>query len=587
MKTRPDFPIHFLKIYSIAMRASEKPGSKSLILCQERDTMATKSANTAYQKRLYGKPRGVKFLSSLLAEATANTKTQAFLFVLVAGIVMLGDMGTVLATSEAAEPQSHNEDILSLAGASDYGALLDKAERQGPVRVIVELQGRFEVEGSLVTPQAAQAQRDVIAALQDGVLHTMVTHNVSSVKRFTYIPYLAMEVDAAALEALRASPEVVSISEDIPVPPTLMQSVPLIGAPRAWTAGFSGAGQAIAILDSGVDKTHPFLAGKVVAEACFSTTTATPNGTVTTVCPNGQTTRVGNGAGINCPTTIDGCEHGTHVAGIAAGKGTDFSGVARDANIIGVQVFSRFNSPRDCTRSSAPCIKSFTSDMMRGLEFVYGLRNTWNIAAVNMSLGGGKFATYCDTDPRKAMIDNLRSVGIATVISSGNDGFADGISAPACISSAISVGTTTKSDLVANFSNSAPILSLLAPGVVITSSVPGGGFAALDGTSMAAPHVAGAWAILKSQKPSASVSESLTALVNMGKPITDPRNGLTKPRIQVDAAVGLGTGNVSNNDLVVDFGSAYGIWTLLNMAQWRQVHPLSAREIEATNFDGR
>ena len=82
--------------------------------------------------------------------------------------------------------------------------------RQGPVRVIVELQGRFEVEGSLVTPQAAQAQRDVIAALQDGVLHTMATHNVSSVKRFTYIPYLAMEVDAVALEALRASPEVVS-----------------------------------------------------------------------------------------------------------------------------------------------------------------------------------------------------------------------------------------------------------------------------------------------------------------------------------------------------------------------------------------
>ena len=127
--------------------------------------MSTNSAHTACPKRLYEKPRCVKLLLSLLAEAAAGIKTQAFLFVLVAGIVMLGDMGIDLATSEAAEPQSHNEDILSLAGASDYGALRDEAARQGSVRVIVELQGRFEVESSLVTPQVAQAQRDVIAAL--------------------------------------------------------------------------------------------------------------------------------------------------------------------------------------------------------------------------------------------------------------------------------------------------------------------------------------------------------------------------------------------------------------------------------------
>ena len=492
----------------------------------------------------------------------------------------------LVASSPQTAPQSQSEDSLSLASASDYGALLDKADRQGTVRVIVELQGRFEVEGSLVTPQAAQEQRDVIATLQDVVLQTLAMHNVSSVKQFTYIPYLAMEVDAAALEALRASPEVATIIEDIPLPPALADSVPLIGAPKAWSAGFSGAGQTIAILDTGVDKTHPFLAGKVVAEACFSTTSTTAGST--TMCPNGQATQVGNGAGINCPVGVSGCDHGTHVAGIAAGKGTNFSGVAKDATIIAVQVFSRFNNPSQCLPRPAPCVSAFVSDLLKGLEHVYGLRGTLRIAAINMSLGGGKFTTYCDTDSLKPMIDNLRSVGIATVIASGNNGFSDGIGTPACISSAISVGATDKSDAVASFSNSASILNLLAPGVSIQSSVPGGQFAFFNGTSMATPHVAGAWAVLKSSKPSASVSEVLTALVKTGKPITDPRTGLTKPRIQVDAAVaeiGPITGNVRDNDLVIDFGPQYGIWALLNTAQWLQMHSLSARQIVAADLD--
>jgi subtilisin family serine protease len=62
-------------------------------------------------------------------------------------------------------------------------------------------------------------------------------------------------------------------AEDTLSAPTLADSVPLIGADVAWAAGYSGAGQAVAILDTGVDKTHPFLTGKVIAEACFSSTT--------------------------------------------------------------------------------------------------------------------------------------------------------------------------------------------------------------------------------------------------------------------------------------------------------------------------
>jgi hypothetical protein len=99
------------------------------------------------------------------------------------------------------------------------------------------------------------------------------------------------------------------------------------------------------------------------------------------------------------------------------------------------------------------------------------------------------------------------------------------------------VGSTTKSDVVSSFSNSASFLSLLAPGESITSSVPGGAFAVESGTSAAAPHVAGAWAILKQAKPAATVSQILTALTSTGVPITDPKNGLTKPRIRVNLAL--------------------------------------------------
>src|SRR2546425_7474126 len=102
-----------------------------------------------------------------------------------------------------------------------------------------------------------------------------------------------------------------------------------------------------------------------------------------------------------------------------------------------------------------------------------------------MSLGGGLFSSTCDDQPYKPFIDNLRAAGIATVVASGNNGAIDRLSAPACVSTAVSVGATTKDDQVADFSNVAPFLSLFAPGVSIISSFAGGGFAIASGTSMA------------------------------------------------------------------------------------------------------
>ena len=178
------------------------------------------------------------------------------------------------------------------------------------------------------------------------------------------------------------------------------------------------------------------------------------------------------------------------------------------------------------------------------------MRSTRNFSSVNMSLGGQRFFNNCDSDTRKPIIDNLRSAGIATVIASGNNGFTDSMGTPACISSAVSVGSTTESDAVYSFSNSASILSLLAPGQSINSSGPGGGFAVFNGTSMATPQVAGAWALLKQQTSSGSVASLLSSLQNTGLPVADTRaaGGVTKPRIKIADAADSLVPRPANND---------------------------------------
>jgi subtilisin family serine protease len=444
---------------------------------------------------------------------------------------------------------SWNETDLGRA-SKKYDALLQKAKERGRVRVIVGLDTTFRPEGALSAPQADR-QRQGIARVQDRILDRIQNGEVRAVKRFKFIPYMVVEANEEALEALIAQDEVTSVQEDLPEPlvlpskatptqqgpepPLLESSIALIGANNAFNDGFTGAGQTIAILDTGVDKSHPFLTGKVVSEACYSTNSA-PSA-ITTLCPNGMEEQVGDGAGVSCPfPTVNNCDHGTHVAGIAAGNRTVSSGVARDADIIAIQVFSRFDDPDFCSPSLAPCVLSFVSEMISGLERVFELRNTFNIAAVNMSIGGGAFSSPCDDDSRKPAIDNLRSVGIIMVIASGNGGSTTGISSPACISTAVSVGATDSSDAVAYFSNCADILDVYAPGVSINSSITGGEFGVKSGTSMAAPHMAGAWALIRSKTAQASVDDILSAFVNAGVFIADSFCP-TKPRIQVDSTL--------------------------------------------------
>ncbi|CAG0947431.1 partial Minor extracellular protease vpr, partial [Anaerolineae bacterium] len=244
--------------------------------------------------------------------------------------------------------------------AKEVGALLAQAQAQGSTRVIVGLRGGFQLDGRLART-AAESQRIAIAQAQDALLNQMATQNVQFARKFEFMPYLVMEVDANALAFLASSPSVASIVEDKPRAPSLAESTALIGATNAWASGYAGAGQTVAILDTGVDKTHSFLTNKVVSEACYSTTST---GVSSSVCPGGVNQSTAPGSGVNCDVTVEGCDHGTHVAGIAAGKdpgGLGFSGVARDANIIAIQVFSRFDSTSVCG-SSVPCAMSWDSD---------------------------------------------------------------------------------------------------------------------------------------------------------------------------------------------------------------------------------
>jgi len=342
-------------------------------------------------------------------------------------------------------------------------------------------------------------------------------------------PLMLVSVTPAGLEALHADPDVEAVFEDRIDELTLGASGPKIGADRARTFGATGAGATIAIIDTGVEATHSFFGGRVIEEACFSTNDT--DYAATSNCPGGGETAYGPRAATPCTSVPSSCSHGTHVAGIAAGSGSGMFGTAPSAGLLAINVFTTFNSYSVC-RITSRCILTFSYDQLRALEYVAVRARPLNVVAVNMSLGSGRYSTYCDSDPLKDVIDRLRSMNVATVIASGNDGYTSYVAAPSCISSAIRVGATSSSDTVAPFSNQWSRPMLMAPGVSIRSSVAGGRFEAMSGTSMAAPHVAGAWAAIRSLRGSASVTEVHQMLTTTGRSVG---SYTPQPRIEIGA----------------------------------------------------
>ncbi|MGH6815905.1 MAG: S8 family peptidase [Hyphomicrobiaceae bacterium] len=444
--------------------------------------------------------------------------------------------GTIFAQPPSTQPP----DPARIGG---YTEVLQRAAQVGrKVRIIARLSEAAVSGGRPDAPAAMMPRTDTaFRTARDNIVRRFLGPELAIASVIAGLPLIVLDVDRNELERLIAAGEIAEVFEDVPVPPTLAQSGPLLRAPQAWALGARGAGLTVAVLDTGVQSNHPFLTGRIVEEACFSSTSASQN--ATSLCPGGVSESTTAGAGQACG--VPGCEHGTHVAGIAAGRAagpTTFSGIAPDADILAIQVFSRFddsgdNAPCRNANRPSPCILSFTSDQLRALQHVLDRSTARTIVSANMSLGGGRHRIACDTDPRKAVVDALLAAGVATVISSGNSGLSDSVGAPGCISTAITIGSTTKTDTVSLFSNSSSLVDLLAPGSDIVSSVTGGGFRSLSGTSMAAPQVAGVFASLRSRNRTVTVAQALAALQTSGMAIADPRNSLIHRRINVEGAV--------------------------------------------------
>ncbi|MEU9833061.1 S8 family serine peptidase [Streptosporangium sp. NPDC048047] len=346
--------------------------------------------------------------------------------------------------------------------------------------------------------------------------------------------FLVVEGTGEALEKLAADPRVVSVRRDRAYSAASLSSgLKLIGADRAVAEGATGEGRTIAVVDTGIDAGHPALGGKVVDEACFS---ATGDG-AKSLCPGGQNTQTGPGAAdartAACVSgTVNLCDHGTHVAGIA-------HVVAPGADMVAVQVFSRFDGVEECVTENA-CVGAYESTILLALDHLIKLKDTSRpgLVAVNLSLGGGFYEGACDGAPEigplKERIDALRARGVVTVAAAGNEGVTGG-GAPACVSSAVTVGAVGDDDRVPSWSNHGPTLDLFAPGLEIDSAVPGGGTAVYSGTSMAAPHVTGALAALAQKSADASPDALLGRLTAAGRPIV--YGGVTTPRLDVYGAL--------------------------------------------------
>jgi len=399
----------------------------------------------------------------------------------------------------------------SSPSAEAVAALIERARSDGSVRIIVGLRVPVAPEGTL-DATALSSQRDAIAAAQETLRARFPDLTVN--RQYRTIPYIALTIGAEDLEALASRPDVTSIVADAVGDTSLDRSTRIIRAHRMWRAGHTGEGWAVAVLDTGIHYRHvAFDRARIPASACFSSTT----NVTTSLCPGGESSSTARNAAAACDLGIRGCGHGTHVAAIAAGaQGQRFRGVAPEASLIPIQIFSRFNVDSSCS-GAAPCARYYNSDLLAGLEHVLLLSETNRIAAVNMSLQGSIFSSVCpDFLPAfSSAAQNLLSRGVIPVAASGNSSLSGQSAHPACDPWVLAVAATDDADRMASFSNLDDVGPwLAAPGVDIEAAFPPARRSrdVLSGTSMAAPHVAGAIALLREVRPQATPDDIFGSL---------------------------------------------------------------------------
>jgi hypothetical protein len=266
----------------------------------------------------------------------------------------------------------------------------------------------------------------------------------------------------------------------------LDRSAAQIGAPAAWQAGYTGAGVKVAVLDTGVDATHPDLLGRELTEKNFT----------------------------EDPDNKDMVGHGTHVAATIASAGAKYRGVAPDARVLDGKVCMTYG-----------CAESW---ILNGMQWAA----SEGADVINMSLGGGDTP---EVDPLEEAVNTLSAqYGTLFVIAAGNSYSPETIGSPGSADAALTVGAVDRNEQIAPFSSRGPRIGdgavkpdVTAPGVDIvaarssTGSIGtpvGDNHVALSGTSMATPHVAGAAALLKQQHPGWTGAQIKAALVASAKP---------------------------------------------------------------------
>jgi hypothetical protein len=402
-------------------------------------------------------------------------------------------------------------------------------ERTGQVRLLVELAppGMPTLYAGQ-TPQAQEQVKTLRRSLLGSEVQTLMEAlpaGAALARDYAQLPFATVDLTRVeALEALADHPGVVGLHLDERMEATLGRSPRSAAAPAAGADGFTGEGTAVAVLDTGLDYTRSEFG---------SCTEAGDAGDCRVV--EAHDIAPDDGA-------LDDDGHGTDVAAIVGG-------VAPGTDLIGLDVF----------RSDG---YAYTSDVVAAIDWVVDHASEHNIVALNMSLAGGRYTDTCDASPFELAIAIASDAGIASAVATGNDGWSDSISAPACAPSAMKVAAIyprssladadRAADDVVFLSNSASFVDLLAPGARVTADGE-----AMDGTLQATPQVAGGLAILAEAYPTESPEDWLERLQDTGSKVTDLRNGRSFSRMDVGEAVPHSTeGGLPSVELTVNAGDA-------------------------------
>lgn len=400
----------------------------------------------------------------------------------------------------------------------------------GMVRVCLKLKeptGAPAIHVAQRRPAVDDVQKQLLARLTGTRTRTLHTYE--------RLCALALEADSAAIDRLRNDPQVEAVYLDGEIHTTLIEGRELIQAHLALQqGGYAGTGQTVALLDTGIDYSHPDLGG-----VCGANTFPTERVIAGYDFVNEDTDpRDDNG-------------HGTAVAGIVAARGSK-TGVSPGAQLVALKVM-------DSTGHG-----SF-SDVDAALDWVIAHHAEYGISIVNVSLGDGlshsdPLLSPCSGSNTATAIAALKALNIPVFIASGNDAFGGGLNYPACVPDAISVGSVYDAsspgltwpvcwedmgvpDMICCFTNRSPDLDLLAPSYQATTlSKNCGEESSFGGTSASAPYAAGAAALLLESDPGLTVDGLLARLRITGQPILDLRTDVVFPRINIWDAVRVSTG---------------------------------------------